>query len=185
MRKFLLILSSILATFFLSGCGEEATTIVEDSGSFKDLKVQGNKNYDLVTTDGKNIKFTVDNETLTSKELNGKFVLLNFWATWCAPCLQEMPTLVRLQKEYGDRLQIIGILVEKNKDPKDLADFMTKFKMNFPVTVGEEENYRIAKAFDEVKMFPESFLFAPDGKFIDKYIGEVEASVLEEIFNKK
>ncbi len=185
MKKFLLIFSSILATILLTGCGEEATTIVEDEGSFKELKVQGNKNYNLTTTEGKTIKFNVDNEILTSKELNGKFVLLNFWATWCAPCIKEMPILVELQKKYGDRLQIIGILVEKGKGPKELEEFMKRFGMNFPVTVGMDENYRIAQAFDEVKMFPESFLFGPDGQFIEKYVGEVEASVLEEIFDKK
>jgi len=184
MKNILLALSVIFSLLFLTGCGsEEATTIVEDSGSFKDLKKQSNKNYTFNTTDGKTIKFKVENDVLTSKELNGKYVMLNFWATWCAPCIKEMPILTSLQEKYGDKLQIIGILMEKNKDPKELADFMTKFKMNFPVTIGEE-NYRIAKAFDDVNMFPESFVYAPDGKFLKKYIGEVNPADIETLIDK-
>lgn len=184
MKKLFLIFTSIVVLVLFTGCNsnEEATTIIEDNGSFNELKVQSNKNYIFNTTDGKTIEFKVENETLISKQLNGKYVMLNFWATWCAPCIKEMPILTSLQEKYGDKLQIIGILIE-DKDPKELADFMTKYKMNFPVTIGAE-NYRIAKAFDDVKMFPESFLYGKDGKFVKKYVGEVPSVELEAIINK-
>ena len=185
MKKSLLIFCSAIVLVLFSGCNssEEATTIIEDNKSFNELKAQSNKNYIFKTTDGKTIKFKVENDVLTSEELNGKYVMLNFWATWCAPCIREMPILTSFQEKFGDKLQIIGILIEKNKDPKELADFMEKYKMNFPVTIGEE-NYRIAKAFDDVKMFPESFVYAPDGKFLKKYIGEVNPSDLENLISK-
>lgn len=185
MKKILLTISTVFALVFFSGCGgEEATTIVEESGSFKDLKVQSNKNYNLLTTDAKTISFKVENQmlTTTNPDLNGKYVLFNFWATWCAPCIKEMPTLVNFYEKYKDKFVIVGVLIEK-KDPEQLRAFMEKFKMNFPVTVGEE-NYRMAKAFDDVKMFPESFLYGPDGKFIEKFIGEIDGSELEAILGK-
>lgn len=184
MKKFLLIISSVFVFFFFTGCGDEATTIIEDSGSFDDLKVQGNKTYTLKTTEGKTITFTVENEVLKSKELNGKIVLINFWATWCAPCLKEIPTLNTFYKEYGDNFEIIGVLMEKNKDAKALAEFMTKFNMKFPVSIGEE-NYRMAKAFDDVKMFPESFLYDQDGKFLEHYVGEVKPTELKTLIDSK
>ncbi|PLY07592.1 MAG: hypothetical protein C0625_05295 [Arcobacter sp.] len=184
MKKFLIIFSSILFVFLFSGCGgEDAKTIIEDSGDFKDLKVKSNKTYNLKTTDGKTITFKVENDVLTSEQLKGKVVLLNFWATWCAPCLEEMPTFVKLYEKYSDKFEIIGILMEKNKDAKELADFMARFNMKFPVTQGDE-NYRIAQAFDEVKMYPESFLYNKDGKFEKKYIGVVDAIELESIINR-
>jgi thiol-disulfide isomerase/thioredoxin len=183
MKKILLLISSLLTLLFLSGCGEEATTIVEDNGSFEDLKVQGNKNFELKTTDGKTIPFNIENNVLTSKELSGKYVMFNFWATWCAPCIQEMPILTKLQEKNTDKFQIIGVLMEKDKDPKKLEEFMTTFKMNFPVTVGDE-NYRMAKTFDGVKMFPESFLYGSNGKFIKKFVGEVTEKEILEIINK-
>lgn len=181
MKKLLLLFSSLLAVLFLTGCGgEDATTLIEDDGNFKELKAKSNKNYDLTTTDGKSMKFKVQSDVLTTQDpvLKGKYVLFNFWATWCAPCIKEMPILTKVQTDNSDKLQIVGVLMEKDKDAKELADFMNKFKMNFPVTQGEE-NYRMAKAFDDVKMYPESFLFGPDGKFIKKFIGEIEAEELE------
>ncbi len=181
MNKIYLFISSFFVVLFLSACGgEEATTIVEDDGSFQKLKEQSNKNYKLTTTDGNKLSFKVESDILTTDDpiLKGKYVLFNFWATWCAPCIKEMPILTQVQANNEDKLQIVGILMEKNKDAKELADFMNKFKMNFPVTEGDE-NYRMAKAFDDVKMFPESFLFGPDGKFLKKYVGEIEAKDVE------
>ena len=183
MKKLFLLFTSVLLVLLFSGCGEDATTIIEDEGSFKDLKVQSNKTYNFKTTEGKAITLRVEDNVLTSKQLAGKKVLLNFWATWCAPCLEEMPIFNRLYSKYSDKFEIIGILIEKNKKPEELAEFMTKFNMKFPVVVGDE-NYRAAKAFDDVKMFPESFLFDDDGKFIKKYIGLVDEAELEGLINK-
>jgi hypothetical protein len=60
---------------------------------------------------------------------------------------------------------------------------MTKYKMKFPVTIGAE-NFRMAKAFDNVTKIPESFLYAKDGKFIKKYVGEIGKVDLEKYINK-
>ncbi len=76
-------------------------------------------------------------------------------------------------KNIKTNLKLIAILIEENKDPKELQEFMTRFNMTFPVVVGDE-NYRAAMAFDDVRMFPESFLFAKDGNFIKKYVGIVD-----------
>ncbi|MDC0933586.1 TlpA disulfide reductase family protein [Arcobacteraceae bacterium] len=134
--------------------------------------------YLLTTTTGEKIVFEISNGVLFSKQLNGKIVLINFWATWCKPCLNEMPSFVSLQEKYKDDFTIIGVLFEKEKDEKDLSDFMKKYHMNFPVTVGKE-NFRLAKSFDDVKMIPESFLYNKEGFFIEKFIGEIERSKLE------
>lgn len=182
MKTVLLILSTFFTLLFLAGCGgEEAKTIIEDNKDFKELKAVGNKNYKLTTTDGQTIDFKVGNDyffTTKDTKLEKKYVLFNFWATWCAPCIKEMPVLTKVQEDNASNLQIVGVLIEKNKDPKELADFMTKFKMNFPVTIGDE-NYRMAKAFDDVKMFPESFLFAPDGKLLKHFVGEITIKDVE------
>ena len=183
MKKLIFISSSILFVLLFSGCGDEAKTIIEDEGSFKDLKVQSNKTYDFKTTDGKTITLKVENNVLTSKQLEGKKVLLNFWATWCAPCLEEMPVFNRIYEKYNDKFEIIGILMEKNKNSNELATFMKNYNMKFPVVVGDE-NYRAAKAFDDVKMFPESFLFDEKGNFVKKYVGTVDEAGIELLLNK-
>lgn len=182
MKTIFSFVSAIFLALLLSACGgEEAKTLIDDSKDFKELKAQSNKNYSLNTTDGKTIDFKVESEVLTTSDevLKDKYVLFNFWATWCAPCIKEMPILTKVQ-ETNSNLQIVGVLMEKNKDTEELAQFMEKFKMNFPVTIGDE-NYRMAKAFDDVKMFPESFLFAPDGKLIKHFIGEITIEDVESL----
>jgi len=140
--------------------------------------VAESSNYTLTTTTGDKITFEVSEGVLFSKELNGKTVLLNFWATWCKPCIKEMPSFVELQEKYKDDFIIIGVLFEKEKDKNELLAFMNKFNVNFPVTIGKE-NFELAKSFDDVKMIPESFLYNKSGFFIEKFLGEISESKLE------
>ncbi|MFV0563177.1 TlpA family protein disulfide reductase [Malaciobacter mytili] len=180
MKKLYLPFLIVFAIFF-TGCGneEEAATVIKSSSDFKELKKQTNKTYTLMTTKNEKIVLTVENDILTSQDLKDKVVLINFWATWCPPCIKEMPTLTKLQDKYKDDFVIIGVLYEKNKDLKELEAFMNKYKMNFPVTISEEENFRMAKNFDDVKKIPESFLYGKDGKFLEKYVGLINEESLE------
>ena len=73
----------------------------------------------------------LDGKPVSIAQYKGKLLLVNFWATWCAPCLSEMPLLIKAQKQYGARgLQIIGPAMDEAKDVKALA---TKLGVNYPV----------------------------------------------------
>ena len=138
-----------------------------------------NDNFTLTTTTGDTITLEVTNGVLFSKKLNGKMVLINFWSIGRDLSCSEMPTFNELQKKYKDDFIIVGVLFEKEKDEKELLDFMTKYNVNFPVTVGKE-NFRLAKTFDDVQMIPESFLYNKEGFYIEKFVGEIKKSKLED-----
>jgi len=179
--KFLsLCLSTAIFALLFLGCesNQSAQTVIEDNGSFKELKSKINTTYTLKTTTGKTIVFDLEKKKIISKELNGKTVLLNFWATWCPPCIEEMPTFNRLYEKYGDKFEIIGVLFEKEKDLKELEAFMVKHNMQFPVTVGPE-NFRLSENIGNVSKIPESFLYSRSGDFIKKYVGIVDEKELE------
>lgn len=181
MKNIVLKFSLVFIISIFAGCGsDEAKTIVEDNKSFDKLKELSNKNYSLITTEGKKIEFKIENEKLISQELNGKNVLINFWATWCPPCKKEMPVFNELFEKYRDDFVIIGVLFEKNKDPKELETFLNELNVKFPITVGDE-NFRLAKYFNDVKKIPESFLYDKNGDFVKKYIGEVDGKDLESL----
>lgn len=87
----------------------------------------------------------VNDITHTSKEWNGKVVILNFWATWCPPCIKETPAFVELQEQYKQAgVQFIGIAIDK-KDA--VLEFMDTYGVNYPMLIGEDDAINISKKF--------------------------------------
>lgn len=122
--------------------------------------------------------------TLSSKKLENKVVLINFWATWCPPCKEEIPMFNRVYEKYKDNFIIIGVLYEKDKNKDEVIDFIKQYNIKFPITISENENFRMAKNFDNVQRVPESFLYSKNGKFLEKFLGLVdEKKLIEHIEN--
>lgn len=111
---------------------------------------------------------SLDGKTVHLSDYRGKAVLLNFWATWCAPCKIEMPWFVELQKEYGpEGLQIVGVAMD-DASPKEIADFAKEMGVNYPVLIGKEA---VGDAYGGVQFLPESFYIDRNGKVLDKAFG--------------
>lgn len=76
-------------------------------------------------------------EARTVKQYEGKIVVLNFWATWCKPCLEEMPLMDSIQKRYGERgVQVIAVSVDQKETQSDIKPFLQKFGIQLPVWLG-------------------------------------------------
>jgi cytochrome c biogenesis protein CcmG, thiol:disulfide interchange protein DsbE len=105
----------------------------------------------------------------------GKVILLDFWATWCDPCRDEIPRFVDLQNKFGPQgLQIIGISMDDSPDP--VRDFYQRFKMNYPVVMG---NAQIGQLYGGVLGLPIAFLIARNGGIYTKLVGATDNSILE------
>lgn len=102
----------------------------------------------------------INGRTLRLSDYKGKLVLLNFWATWCAPCRAEMPDLIRWQRQYKSHgLQIIGITYP----PERLAEvrrFAQRVKVNYPIALGKEET---KEQFDQGDTLPMTVLIDRKG----------------------
>ena len=73
----------------------------------------------------------------------GKVLVVNFWATWCSPCLKEIPEFVRMQDKFGNQgLQFVGIAID---NPVKVREFAAKYRMNYPVLVGEMDAIELAR----------------------------------------
>lgn len=114
-------------------------------------------------------------QKLVLSSYRGKIVLLDFWATWCDPCRDEIPHFVELQNKYGAQgLQIIGVSMDDGPEP--VRDFYERFKMNYPVVMG---NAKTGELYGGVLGLPIAFLIGRDGRIITKHIGATDVSVLE------
>ena len=117
----------------------------------------------------------LNGQPLTLSAYRGKVVLLDFWATWCVPCREEIPHFVELQQKYGDQgFQIIGISMDDSADP--VPGFYQQFHMNYPVVMG---NARIGEAYGGVLGLPIAFLIDRDGRIVAKHIGATNAPIFE------
>jgi thiol-disulfide isomerase/thioredoxin len=122
--------------------------------------------------------FTVtdlDGKTMSSADLKGKVVLVNFWATWCPPCRAEIPDLVALQSKYRDTLVVLGVS-EDEIAPEEVKAFATAQKMNYPIVMATPE---LAKTFKGVSALPTTFVVDPDGRIQMRHVGMINPDVTE------
>lgn len=105
----------------------------------------------------------------------GKVVLLDFWATWCVPCREEIPHFVDLQNQYRDQgLQIIGVSMDDSPEPALV--FYKTLKMNYPVVMG---NAKIGELYGGVLGLPIAFVIGRDGRIYAKHVGATSIPVFE------
>ena len=84
--------------------------------------------------------FLVDDlagQVISTAQLRGKVVIVNFWATWCPPCQEEIPEMMELQKEFQGKLQIVGVSMDDGP-PQGVKDFADKIGMNYPIVMGSD-----------------------------------------------
>ena len=110
----------------------------------------------------------LDGGIVSTAALKGKVVLVNFWATWCPPCREEIPELVKLQDTYKDQLQIIGISEDEDVPPEAVRSFARGMHVNYPIVIVSRE---LEKEFGGVPALPTSFLVSKDGGVVQKHVG--------------
>jgi thiol-disulfide isomerase/thioredoxin len=115
-------------------------------------------------------------------EWDGKAMVVNFWATWCAPCRREMPLLKALQTEYADAdVQIIGIAVDLRED---VLGYLEQAPVNYPVMIGDQDAIDAAEGFGvEFMAMPFTAFTDHNGNVLHVQIGEVHRPQAELIFN--
>jgi len=117
---------------------------------------------------------------LTLSSYRGKVVLLDFWATWCEPCKQEIPHFVEMQNQLGGQgLQIIGVSMDDTPDP--VPAFVREFKINYPIVMGDA---KIGELYGGVLGLPIAFLIDREGRIRSKHMGATDASVFEKEIKK-
>ncbi|WP_341325453.1 redoxin domain-containing protein [Methylotuvimicrobium sp. KM2] len=113
-------------------------------------------------------------------EWRGKITIVNFWATWCPPCREEIPEFVALQQEYQDRgLQFVGIAIETKESVKKYLDFVD---INYPMLIAGDQGIILTQQWgNSAGILPFSLIFNQEGRIIHKQSGQLSRNKIIEI----
>lgn len=155
--KVLAMLMGLIMTLSLVGCGGKSGTSVAGEVKVGDEAPEFYANL----TNGKSFVLS---------ENKGKVVLINFWATWCGPCVEELPAIEKLQKEYGDKIEIVA--VNYGEDKKTVDEFLKD--KNYTFKVAYDENMDICNTYPSDGI-PYLVVVDKEGKVHETMVGSAGA----------
>jgi len=116
----------------------------------------------------------LDGKPVALKSFSGKVVLVDFWASWCPPCIIEIPQLIGLQKKHAGKLQIIGVSMDD--DAAAAKDVAGRFAFNYPLLMGDA---KFGHRYGGILGLPSAFLIGRDGKIVKILRGELKPGELD------
>ncbi|MFD2171664.1 TlpA family protein disulfide reductase [Tumebacillus lipolyticus] len=164
-----LVIAAILSNGGANTDTKEQEADKSKAGEVAEMPVVGYRapNFSLETFEGKTVELS---------ELQGKPVVLNFWASWCGPCRQEMPDLEAVHKQYGDRVQVYGVNLTSQDDLDKAKKFMQEMGVTFPSLIDEKE--KAGKAY-RIFSVPMTYAIDQNGIISEIHKGQISKVVMD------
>ena len=118
----------------------------------------------------------LDGKTHKLADYKGKWVLVNLWATWCPPCLEEIPDLIALQESHKN-LAVIGVAVDSGSK-KEVMAFVDDNLMSYPIVLGDEASI---KQLGGAEVLPSTYIYNPQGKLVKTHRGLITRKIVESL----
>lgn len=122
--------------------------------------------FQVTDTDGKSHRLS---------DYRGKWVLVNYWATWCPPCLEEIPDLIALHGKKSNNLVVIGVAMDY-KNAEQVTDFAEGLLVDYPIVLG---NAQVVSQIGPVQGLPTTYLYNPEGKMVAQQVGLITREAVE------
>jgi thiol-disulfide isomerase/thioredoxin len=122
-----------------------------------------------------------DGKTHTLSGYKGKWVLVNYWATWCPPCLEEIPDLIALYENKKNNLVVIGVAMDY-RNAKQVTDFAKGLLVEYPIVLG---NAQVVRQIGPVQGLPTTYLYNPEGKMVAQQVGLITRAAVESYIASK
>ena len=119
--------------------------------------------FELIDTEG---------NVYSQNTVKGKYLIINFWATWCSPCLKEIPVFIEFYKNNANKIEILGLNYE-SLDYAVINEFKERFKINYPVILYTGSNKAQYSNFGDLRGMPTTLIYNPDGKLVHTFIGAI------------
>ncbi|MCP2620297.1 TlpA family protein disulfide reductase [Candidatus Aminicenantes bacterium AC-334-K16] len=121
----------------------------------------------------------LNGQTISLADFEGKVIFLNFWATWCPPCRQEIPGFIEVYEKYKDKgMIIIGVSVDRGGADK-VKEFVNNNKITYPIAMYTDE---IIKAYQPGRFIPTTIIIDKQRKIRNKHVGYMDRETLEKYF---
>lgn len=160
-----ILLAILILNVLLTGCKEKNQNDSNTNGNYNDYEIYDSNSMSID-------KLIMEN--------NPELTLINFWATYCAPCKKEIPDLIELQNEYKNELLIIGASVDTEENSELLKKMVKLFKMNYPVIYGLKSEYKT----ETIAGLPTSILLDKDMNIIEIISGKREYNFFKDLIDK-
>jgi len=120
-------------------------------------------------------------KTHTLAGYKGKWVLVNYWATWCPPCLEEIPDLIALHENKKNNLVVIGVAMDY-RNAKQVTDFAEGLLVDYPIVLG---NPQVVSQIGPAQGLPTTYLYNPEGKMVAQQVGLITRAAVESYLASK
>lgn len=122
----------------------------------------------------------IDGKTIRLSDYQGKIVLVNLWATWCAPCRKEIPVLIELQKKYADKgFIVIGLDVDETETEARIKNFAQEMQINYLLGWISQKDQNEFLKISRFEGVPQSFLISRDGELLGVFMGGSDQTILK------
>lgn len=166
-------LLGVVAALALAGCGRSAEPPAPAKAEPAKAEAPA---VAAATADFPTLKLpAVDGSTYELAAHRGRWVVVNFWATWCGPCLKEMPELSALDQRRGD-IDVVGLAYD-DIETKDMQAFLKEHPVAYPIVI--VDTFSPPADFATPRGLPTTYLIAPDGKVAKQFLGPVTAREIE------